>query len=258
VTATRQLIEQGMVAQGVPTELVTEALDAFSEAKRRYHLGDYRPQAVDGGRFSEAVGRIFQWATSGSYTPLGSSTFKMDAAIKSAESAAPSTTATDAMRLHIPRSVRVIYDIRNRRNTAHLRDGIDPNIQDASLVVANMGWIMAELVRHFHNVSPAEAQQLIEGLVSREVPMIQEFNGFPRLLKTLGASDHCLVILYWAGRALTKAELLAWITPSMRKNLPRTLRGLHDRHLVHFEGDSSEITRVGQRYVEAEGLIEPV
>ncbi len=243
---------------GVPADLASETLDAFSEVKRRFHLGDFRPQAVDGGRFSEAVGRIFQWATTGSYTPLSSSTFKMDQAIKTAESAAPSSTATDSMRLHIPRAVRVIYDIRNRRNTAHLRDGIDPNIQDASLIVANMSWVLAELVRHYHNVPPAEAQRLIEELVSRDVPMIQEFDGFPRILKDVQASDHFLVVLYWAGKKLTKKELVALVPEKMRSNLPRTLRQLHDRHYVHFDGEAAEITWVGQRRVETEGLIAPV
>lgn len=258
MTDSRATIEAGLVAGGVPANLVAETLDAFGEAKRRFHLGDYRPQAVDGGRFSEAVGRIFQWATTGTYTPLGSSTFKMETAIKQAESSAPSATATDSMRLHVPRAVRVIYDVRNKRNTAHLRDGIDPNIQDASLVVANMSWVMAELVRHFHNVSPADAQRLIEKLVNREVPMIQEFDGFPRILKDVPASDHFLVVLYWAGKKLAKKEIGVLVAPKMRTNLPRTLRQLHDKHYVHFDGEAAEITLLGRRRVETEGLIEPV
>lgn len=162
------------------------------------------------------------------------------------------------MRLHIPRTLKLIYDIRNRRNTAHLRDGIDPNLQDATLIVNNMNWVLAELVREYHNVPAADAQALIEALVAREVPMIQEFDGRPRLLKTMTAGDHVLVLLYWANRKLTKAELATWAPDKMRSNLARTLKRLHDLHLVEFTSESAQITMLGVRKVESEGLVGPV
>ncbi|WP_407358039.1 hypothetical protein LTA6_002630 [Microbacterium sp. LTA6] len=254
---TRAVVEGGLTSGGVPQALVTEALDAFEGAKRRFFLGDYRPQAVDGGRFSEAVGRIVEFATTGVFTPLTSNTFNMDQTIKNAEKSAASS-ASDSMRLHIPRTLKLIYDIRNRRNTAHLRDGIDPNLQDATLIVNNMNWVLAELVREYHNVPAADAQALIEELVAREVPMIQEFDGRPRLLKTMSAGDHVLVFLYWANRKLKKAELAVWVPDKMRANLPRTLRRLHDLHLVDFVSDSAQITILGVMKVESEGLVGPV
>ncbi|WP_145985648.1 hypothetical protein [Microbacterium phyllosphaerae] len=254
---TRAVVEAGLASGGVPQALVTESLDAFEGAKRRFFLGDYRPQAVDGGRFSEAVGRIVEFATTGAFTPLTSNTFNMDQTIKNAEKTQASS-ASDSMRLHIPRTLKLIYDIRNRRNTAHLRDGIDPNLQDATLIVHNMNWVLAELVREYHNVPAAAAQALIEELVAREVPMIQEFDGRPRLLKTMTAGDHVLVLLYWANRRLTKAELAAWAPDKMRANIARTLKRLHDLHLVEFTSDSAQITMLGVRKVESEGLVGPV
>ena len=76
--------------------------------------------------------------------------------------------ANDSIRLHIPRTLRLIYDIRNKRNAAHLADGIDPNVQDATLVIRNMEWALAELVRLYHHVPADEAQQIIAELVSRK------------------------------------------------------------------------------------------
>lgn len=255
MSSTRAAVESGLVAGGVPAELAREILDSFEDAKRRFYLGDYRPQAIDGGRFSEGVGRVVELATSGTYTSLGSNTFKMDAVIKQAES---SVGASDAMRLHIPRTLRLIYDIRNRRNAAHLRDNISPNVQDATLIVSTMGWLLGELVREYHQISAAEAQDLIEKLVSRDVPMIQELDGFPRLLATLPARTHCLVLLYWAGSRVSRSKLEAWLPEPMRKNLTRTLRGLHDKHLVHVDDAGVVITHLGERKVEQDGLIAPL
>lgn len=188
----RGVVEQGIIQSGVPAPVVTEILDAFVALKRRFHAGDYRPNAVEGGRFSEAVFRLLEWATTGTFTPFGDPSFKTDPLIKRLEQA-PRTSFPDSVRVHIPRTLRVIYDIRNKRNTAHLADGIDPNVQDAHLVVANASWVLAELVRLYHSVSATEAQSTIEHLVRRDVPMMQVIDGFPRILKTLRASDHCLV-----------------------------------------------------------------
>lgn len=242
---------------GLPQDLVNALLDEFAEARRRHFLGDLGPQAVNGGRFSEAAIRILEWETTGSYTPIGSKRMKVDDQIRALERL-PSASASDSVRLHIPRALRVIYDVRNGRNTAHRSDGIDPNKQDASLIVAVMSWVVAEFVRLHHAVTADQAQAVIDALVTREVPLIQEVDGFPRVLKTLAASDHCLVLLYWFGEVGTTREVLSnWLPVTMRANLPRTLRALHDKHRVHFADPKATILAPGIRYVEESGLLVP-
>lgn len=153
----------------------------------------------------------------------------------------------------------MIYDVRNRRDVAHLGDGIDPNQQDATLVVRNMEWVLAELVRLFHNVSAAEAHGIIADLVSKDVPLIQVFDEFPRVLKPLSASDHSLVLLYWRGsQGATLAELTAWARPTMRSNLRRTLVRLDSKDLVHLQVDRFVLTHLGERDVEERKLLEPL
>ena len=153
---------------------------------------------------------ILQWATTGQYTPIGRTLPSVDQLLRDLQNA----QGNESVRLHIPRTLRLIYDVRNKRDTAHLGDGIDPNLQDATLVVRNMEWVLAELVRLFHNVSPDEAHAIIVDLVCKEVPAIQLFDGTPRLLKELEASDHCLVLLYWRGASgATQTELRSWCGP---------------------------------------------
>lgn len=246
-------VEQGFLGAGIPQELITELMKAFVEAKRRYYRVDLRPSAVEGGRFTEATFRVLQWTT-GRYTPLGRTLPSVDQLLKDLQNAA----GPDSVRLHIPRTLRLIYDIRNKRDAAHLGDGIDPNLQDATLVVRNMDWVMAELVRLYHNVSPNEAHDVIADLVSKEVPTIQMFDGFPRVLRTIKASEHCLVLLYWRGRqGATYTQLHTWVRPTMRANLRRTLAALDTKDMVHQVDDRWLITLRGERAVEAERLIEP-
>jgi hypothetical protein len=224
------------------------------EAKRRFYRSDFRPSAVEGGRFAEATFRILQWATTGSYTAIGKTLPKVDQLLVMLEN----SSGNDSARLHIPRTLRLIYDVRNKRDAAHLADGIDPNMQDATLVIRNMEWVMAELLRMYHKVSPDDAQGIILDLVSKEIPIIQVLNGFPRVLRDIKASDYCLVLLYWRGASgASFSELASWVRPAMRANLRRTLVRLYQKDLAHSTDDYWYITRAGENAVEEARLVEP-
>ena len=172
--------------------------------------------------------------------------------------AQPVSSFPDSIRLHMPRALRVIYDVRNSRDAAHLADGIDPNLQDSTLVVALLDWTLAELVRIYHTMCSAKAQHLIAGLVTRKVPVVEDFDGFIKVLNPkLQASDHCLVLLYQRGQlGATLNQLAEWARPSMRANLKRTLRRLEDDlAFVHHNRDEYRITVSGKQEVERRRLL---
>jgi hypothetical protein len=239
--------------------LVAELLDAYDEAKRNYYLGGLRLAEVEGGRFCEAAYRMLeQELDSGKFTRFGKTvdTLKLSQRLEST----PPAKYVDAIRLHIPRALRVVYDVRNNRDAAHLGDGIDPNTQDATFVVGVLDWVLAELIRLHHNVPADEAQKIVEQLVERRAPVVEDFDGFLKVLKPdLAASDHCLVLLYQSGRTgATFDELSTWARPGMRRNLRRTLsRLVHERALVHDDGERFYLTQSGINTVDDAGLIEP-
>jgi hypothetical protein len=239
-------------------QIVDELLAAYEEAKRNFYQGGKRLSAVEGGRFCEAVFRLLEEETTGSFTPLGHQ-INAEALSRRLANLAPGTHP-DSIRLHIPRALRVVYDVRNNRDAAHLADGIDPNLQDASLVVSVLDWVLAELLRLWHCVSADEAQALVEDLVTRRAPAIEDFEGFLKVLKTqLTAGEHILVLLYQAGRSgITDADLRLWARPAMLNNLGRTLGRLqHDLAYIHRAEKRSFISARGRRYVEENGLILP-
>ena len=244
------------LASHLPALLVDELLATYAEAKRNFHLGGLRLSAVEGGRFCEAAYRILQHVTTGSSDALGR---PIDAERLSRQLAnLTSGSHPDSVRLHIPRALRVVYDIRNNRDAAHLADGIDPNLQDATLVVSVLDWVLAEFVRLYHNVSANEAQALVQDLVTKEVPAIEEFDGFLKVLRTdLLAGNFVLLLLYQRGATgATLDELTSWVRPTMRANLRRTLERLsNDSAFVHATGTRFQITRSGQREIEKLGLV---
>jgi hypothetical protein len=249
---------QSQLAAALPPKLVDELLEAHSQAKKSLYLGGLRLSEVEGGRFCEAAFRLLEQISQGSFTPLGTQ-LHSDKAIQKLENL-PKGSHPDAVRIHIPRALRLVYDIRNKRDAAHLGDGIDPNVQDAVLVSSVLDWVLAEFVRLYHNVSADVAQQVVSEIVTRAVPVVQDFNGFLKILKpNLAVSDHCLVLLYQRGeQGAAFKEMENWVRPQMRANLARTLNGLVERKdLIHFDGSRYFITRLGQKEVEVRHLVEP-
>jgi hypothetical protein len=235
--------------------LVDELLEAYIEAKRNFYLGGLRLSAVEGGRFCEAAFRILQEKTTGSFKPLGK---QLDVErLRDDLSKLPSASHSDSVRLHIPRALRVVYDIRNNRDAAHLADNIDPNLQDSTLVISILDWVLAEFVRLYHTIPANEAQGIVESLVTRRAPVVQDFAGFLKILNPkLAAGDHVLVLLYQRGKDGAKyIDLETWSKPKMKANLKATLARLVDeRAFAHFDGTKYFITESGMREVERRKL----
>lgn len=256
MTADTGAVADGLVQSGVPRVLVDELMESFSEAKKRYHLGDHRPNAVECARFAEAAFRICQWATqpNGAYKPVGKDLPRVDVLLTQLLNG----SGEDSLRKHVPRALQIIYTIRNDRDVAHLGAGIDPNLMDATVVVGLMSWSLAELVRVYHSVSADEAQKIIDQLVTREVPAIQWVRGFPRVLRDLRAGEYCLVLLYGAGAdGVAYDDLRSWVRPAMGNHLRRTLAKLVADDMAHQDGETYNILRPGEKYVEDNRLVEP-
>jgi hypothetical protein len=245
------------LAKSHDSKLVDELIEAYVEAKRNYYLGGLRLSAVEGGRFCEAAYRILEERATKKYLPLGRQldTEKLTHTLATL----PAAAQPDAVRIHIPRALRVVYDIRNKRDAAHLADGIDPNLQDATLVVSIVDWVLAEFVRLYHNVPANDAQRIVESLITRQAPAIQDFNGFLKVLNPkLSAGDYVLLLLYQRGSSgAMMSELDKWVRQAMRANLLRTLTRLIDvRAFVHFDSVNYYITVTGMQEVERRRLYE--
>ncbi|GAB7041074.1 MULTISPECIES: hypothetical protein [Catenuloplanes] len=240
-------------------KLVDELLLAYQEAKSEFYRGGLRLQAVEGGRFCEAAFRLLQEEATGSFVPLGGS-LKTDELIKLLASLPKNGGPPASIRLHIPRSLRVVYDIRNNRDTAHLADGIDPNLQDATLVVGVLDWVLAEFIRLWHmpTISADEAQRIVRDLVTRRAPVVEDFHGFLKVLDpTLSHGQHMLVLLYHCGSmGATRDQLREWSTPAMRKNMSRIYFRLErELNYIHRGPDCVWITQRGIEYVDESGIM---
>ena len=248
------VIRSSLIAR-FPSNLVDELLECYVEQKRNYYLGRMRPNEVEGGRFAEAAFRMLQHVAGVSVAPIA---VQLDTTTIS-RTLENTTSAGDSVRFHIPRTLRVIYDIRNKRDAAHLADGIDANLQDSSFVSAALDWVLAEFIRLAQGLPPDRAFALVKAITIRRVPAVEQFGDFLKTLRpSLGPSDRILLLLYHrADGGATAAELSPWLKPKQRTNLSRTLAQLeHDKDHIVLAGGRYRLTRRGIFAIESRRLVE--
>lgn len=237
--------------RAIDVPLVDQLLRSYSELKNNYYLGKHKPSELEGSHFAEVVIRILQFVTTGTYTPLGEPLPRLDARELERYSQLP-TNYPDSIRIHIPRAVFAIYGIRNRRGVGHVGGDVNPNLSDASFIVATCDWILSEIISLYYTSSLEKAQKLVDTLVTRKVPLIQDFDGFLKVLDpTLSVPRQVLLLLYQRGAAgASKRELGQWVKSS-EGNLSKALNRLeHSQKYIHGVGDQYVITRSGEAFVE--------
>ena len=96
----------------------------------------------------------------------------------------------------IPRLLPALFEIRNNRGVGHVGGDVDPNHMDSTAVLSMASWVMAEIVRVFHNVDLSDAQTLVDSLVERRIPLVWQSGNIKRVLDpSMGLKDQILLLI---------------------------------------------------------------
>lgn len=238
-----------------PRELIDSLIDSYIEIKENYLLERHEPSELNGGKFVEAIIRVLQCVTNnGQYVAIGTQIRDMIGTLRAFEQL-PASSCLESFRIHIPRSLAVIYNIRNKRGVGHLGGDVNPNLADSTLIVAVADWILAELFRINYGCNLDDAQKLVNNLVQRKIPLVHEFEDMKRVLNPkLTLKNQTLLILATAHpNRVPEIDLFKWIEPSNITVFRRdVLRSLHKiRHIDYIEKQSCLILPTGLSFVES-------
>lgn len=243
--------------KALPSELVLNLIEEYLHIKQQFLLRKWRPTELSSGRFGECVLRIIEYSDKSTFTPFGTQ-IKSETVIKSAEN---NISLDESIRLIIPRLVRVILDFRNKRDVAHVGGQVNPNEQDSLLVSHSSDWIMAEIVRRFHSVSISDASKIIKSILELKIPVINEFEGYIKILDTkLNSKEKTLLLLYYKQpESISDSQLCEWVQYKSLTNYKSKILKLLDKEaLIHYTASRAFLTTKGSLYVENKIDIEKI
>jgi len=174
-------------------EIAEKLMDSYKEIEENYVIQKWKPSELDSGHFVESMRRIIEFELFGSYTSYNSklSTFS-DTVIRSYENG----SGNDSFRMLIPRTLKAIFNIRNKRGVGHI-GAISPNKMDATYIFYSVKWVLAEVIRLASGLSTAETQQLVDRITERNLDVIWKSDGFHRILNPkLPAKTQVLILLF--------------------------------------------------------------
>lgn len=235
-----------------PPDLCDAFIDSYIEIKEQYYLAKYETSELNGGKFVEACVRLIQEELSNSHIPIGQHIPNLVKVLRDFETSDKSKG--DSFRIHIPRALLFVYNIRNRRGVGHLGGDVNPNLADSTVITAAADWVLAEIYRIVYTVSLDEAQGIVNNLVRRKIPLVYEIGDIRRVLDpTISFRDQTLILLYSAHPDhMTDDELIDYLeysNPSRYRSY--TLKNLHKDRLIEYSKDNGcIILPPGILYVE--------
>lgn len=160
----------GSLQTSLPKDVLTELLNEYKFIKQQFFLNKFRPAELEGGRFAECVLRLLEFVDTGSYTPFGTQ-LKSENIINRLPN---NTKLPNTIKFFIPRLIRVILDVRNKRDVAHVGGEVNPNYSDSLFIVHSVDWILTEIVRHYHSCSIDQAAAIVSTINENQVPIIDD------------------------------------------------------------------------------------
>lgn len=246
INATQAL---GHLPQGLRRELVEE----YTAIIRNYREGRWQTAELDGARFCEIVHSILAGYLDGENYPTAASKPKDLKSACEGLARTPRMAGPDSARITIPRILIGLYQVRNNRGVAHVGGEVSANHMDATYVLHAVQWIMAELVRMFHDTDVDTATRIVDALVDRTLPIVWKVGNVRRILDTsLNLTDSTLLLLYGELAGATEHSLAADLEQPRLSNYRRVLRRLHEARLIEYNESSGlvVVSPKGQKYVE--------
>ena len=241
----------------VPAALEVELFDRYREIERNFRERRWEPSELNGGKLCEVAYSILRGHIDGSFPSSASKPPNfVDACIGLAK--APSVFSR-SVRIQIPRVLMALYEIRNNRGVGHVGGDVNPNYMDAVCVLQMAKWVVAELIRVFHDVSVDEASSLVDALSEREISLIWDTGQVKRVLdNSLTMLQKTLALLYSSTAPLKESEILESLEHSNPSVFRRdVLRKAHKNRLLEYHQSERtlKISPLGVKKFEEEVLM---
>jgi hypothetical protein len=235
------MIAASAALSAIPSGLRNPLLKEYGTIVQNFLEQRWLPSELHGGRFSETVYTILDGQARKSYAAAPTKPANFVEACRALEKN-KLAHVPHSFQILIPRMLPALYDVRNNRNVGHVGGDVDSNHMDAVAILSMSNWIMGELVRVYHNLTTAQAQQLVDALVEVRLPAVWTGDdGVKRVLQTNLKLNEEMLLLAAVSMDVTAPQLIEWIEYGDDKYVMRTLRALHKKRLIEFTEKTGKV-----------------
>ena len=249
------LLEQALA--NVKKTFRTKLIDAYLGVKRSQAEAKYETAGLKSGKFCEVLVRLLQHEITGAYIAFSKPIPDMANECRKLITA-HNTTVPESIKTIIPRALIFLYTMRNKRGIGHVGGDVDANSIDIATIERVTDWVLCELIRVYHKLPIEKAQDLIDCVSVKNIPVIWEVAGKKRVLRDgLNSKQKVLLLLYSeSDTAVLTEDLCAWVEYSPSMFARRVLDGLHQKKLIEYDRDSELVylSPKGAKMVEDELL----
>lgn len=232
--------------------LTSQLVDEFVSIERRYILRDWEPTELDGGQFSEILGRILYHMDSGNLDrarDFGDCTryIHNDLVVHNVD--------RDAAKM-LFMAINVVHKFRSKRGAVHISPTYKANHMDSRYMVEAVRWAMAETLRIFWNGDRQTVAKAISEMLCFDVPSVGKFEEQILVQRTdLKPEEEILILLHYAGDAgFTRTELgkhARCSASSVTKSLD-SLASTAKRQVFRTAGQRIVLTDLGHKRIREE------
>lgn len=226
-----------------PHELADSLLINYENSIREYKKSNWQYFGNEIGQFIEVARRIIEYQLDSKYTPIADKLKNFNERIliewENHDSKYP-----EVYRIIVPRCLYAMYCLRNKRGMIH-KNQINPNKMDATILLGNTKWVLAELFRMSSMLSFEETEAVINTIISKETSIIWNTGTGLRILDTkMSAKNKVLCLLYICdGQA--DSELQNSIEYKNTTNFRKLLRSLHKDKFIEYWNSKCLISPLG-------------
>ena len=232
-------MKQESLLPDLPDALRLELFSEFSELGQNFNEGRWRACGLNAGRFCEVAYCVVQGIANQAHVDKASKPPKFRDACRQLENIG---SLPKSFRFILLPLLTALYEVRNTRDIGHVGSDVDPSFMDASVVMANAKWVMAEIIRHSHALPSAKAQSIVDSLSQYSSPLVWSDTDVRRVLdNNLSLDQKILLLLSSAGGRATRSELFDWLDEASKSTFNRRISALHNSRCIEAKAYGSTV-----------------
>jgi hypothetical protein len=213
-----------------PGDICDALLAAYKEIEENFFIQKWKATELDAGHFVEASRRLIEQELFGTHTALGKGLPNFnDTELRRYENSA----GEESLRILIPRILKSIYNVRNKRGIGHL-GLISANEMDSTLILYSVKWVLAEFVRLATGADPNATQGMIDSIVERRIGVLWKVGGIQRILEYKMPTKDQILVLLFDSSPKSDAELRQIIEYKRTSDFKKILKSLHVQRLIEY------------------------